>query len=533
MTAAADLVLTDAEVHTLTDPDETHEAVAVRDGRIVQVGRRYDVEFRAGVDTTVVDCEGRVVLPGFVDAHTHLESTGQYLVHADVSAAGSVDDAVAQLQAEADATGEGWVQGFGWDESDWPAGRYLRMDDLDRVSEQRPVVAYRVDMHVAAVNSVAFERVREDLPDDDVETEDSEARSASGSRTQSGDGAPTGVLVEDAVGVVRDAVGRDRAATRDLVTAARDRAHELGVTCVHDKVRESHAPRVYRDLAAEGELALRVRVDYWSDHLDAVVETGLCTDAGGEMVQTGAIKSFTDGSLGGRTAKLTDPYADVDPDERADGGRGTWVVPPAELRAVVERADEQDLQLTVHAIGDEAVAETVAAFEATADPGGARHRVEHVELHDDETIERMAEAGIVASCQPNFLQWAGEGGLYEQRLGRERTDRSNRYRDLLDAGVQLAFGSDSMPMGPLPGVHHAVNAPAEPQRLSVTEALRAYTRGAAYAGRDERRMGTVEVGKLGDFVVLEESPWENDDAIDEVDVAMTVVGGEVVYDGRA
>jgi len=528
MTAAADLVLTNAEVHTLAAPpgspygdgpgDEVHEAVAVRDGRVVGLGRGYDVAFRAGVDTTVVDCEGRVVLPGFVDAHTHLESTGQYLVHGDCSDAGSVDDAVAALRKEAETTDEGWIQGFGWDESDWPAGRYLRTGDLDRVSEERPVVAYRVDMHVAALNSVALERVREDLPDDDVELED---------------GAPTGVVVEDAVEAVRAAVGRDRAATRELVTAARDRAQALGVTAVHDKVRRSHAPRVYRDLAAAGALGLRVRVDYWSDHLDAVVETGLRTNAGGPMVRTGAVKSFTDGSLGGHTAKLTDPYADVDPDAREDGGRGKWVVPPEQLRELAARADGEDLQLTVHAIGDEAVAETVAALEATGDPGAARHRVEHVELHDDDVLARMADAGIVASCQPNFLRWAREGGLYEARLGRARTDRSNRYRDLLDAGVPLAFGSDSMPMGPLAGVHHAVNAPADAQRLSVTEALRAYTLGAAYAGHDDDRTGTVEAGKLADLVVLEASPWENEGAIDEIDVAMTVVGGDVVYDGRA
>jgi predicted amidohydrolase YtcJ len=315
------------------------------------------------------------------------------------------------------------------------------------------------------------------------------------------------------------------------VTAARDRAHELGVTAVHEKVRDSQAPRVYRDLAAAGDLDLRVRIDYWRDHLDAVVETGLRTNAGGPFVRVGAIKSFTDGSLGGHTAKLTEPYADVDPDAR-DDGLGKWVVAPDELRNLAARADEQDLQLTVHAIGDAAVAETVAAFEETTAPGEARHRVEHVELHDDDVLDRMADAGIVASCQPNFLRWADEGGLYEQRLGRERTDRSNRFRDLLDAGVPLAFGSDSMPMDPLLGVQHAVDARSDHQRLSVTEALRAYTLGAAYAGHDENRMGTVEAGKVGDFVVLEDSPWEHDEAIDDVDVALTVVDGEIVYDGR-
>ncbi len=523
MTQPADLVLTNAEVHTLAPPpgspwgdgpgDAVHEAVAVRDGEIVRVGSAYEVDFLAGVGTEVIDLDGRVVLPGFVDAHTHMESTGQYVVHADLSAAESVDDAVETLRGEAPDDRE-WRQGFGWDESDWPESRYLRKEDLDRVSDERPVVAFRVDMHTATLNSVALDRRRDDLPDDDVEFEG---------------GDPTGVVVEEGVGVVREAIGRGVAKTHDLVTAARDRALELGVTCVHEKVRDSHAPRVYRELDRAGELDLRVRIDYWSDHLDAVLETGLRTNHGSGLVDVGGIKSFTDGSFGGRTAKVTEPYADVDPDEREDGGRGQWVVGPDEFRALVERVDAAGLQMVTHAIGDAAVEETVAAYEGTENPGEARHRIEHVELFDDDHVERMADAGIVASCQPNFLQWAGDGGLYDQRLGEARRRRSNRFRDLLDAGVPLAFGSDSMPLGPLEGVHHAVKAPDERQRLGVTEALRAYTLGGAYAGFDEDRLGTVEAGKRADMVVLERSPWENED-VREIDVAATVVDGEVVYD---
>jgi len=512
MTAAADLVLTNAEVHTLADPDETTEALAIRDGEIVRVDKDYEVNFLVGIDTDVIDLDGRVVIPGFVDAHTHMESFGQYLVHADLSTAGSLDDALSILDEEAGAEDyREWVFGFGWDESDWPENRYLRKEDLDRISDERPIAAIRVDMHVAALNSVALERLRDEMPDGDVRTEDGE---------------PTGVVVEDAVEPVRDAVASDPDETRELLTAARDEAHELGVTGVHEKVRDSHAPRVYRELDREDELNLRVRIDYWSDHLDAAVETGLRTNHGSEMVQVGGIKSFTDGSLGGRTAKLADPYAD-DPEET-----GQWVVDPDELRDLVEHVDDEGFQLTVHAIGDEAVRETVAAFDTCEDPGAARHRVEHAELVDKDVLERMADAGIVASCQPNFLKWAGEEGLYQNRLGEERRRESNAFRELLDAGVPLAFGSDCMPLDPLLGVHHAVNAPDDRQQLSVTEALRAYTHGSAYAGFDEDRLGTIEPGKLGDVVALERSPWEHPDAIEDIDVALTVVGGEVVYDAR-
>jgi len=507
MTDAADLAVLDAEGHTLTDPDETYEAVAVRDGEIVRVDSTYEVEFLVGAETTVVDAEGRVLLPGFVDAHVHMETLGQYLVHADLTDADSAEDAVDVLADEAGA--DEWVLGFGYDESDWPDGRYLSRDDLDRVSEDRPVVAMRVDMHTASLNSVALDRLRGALPEEDVRTD--------------ANGRATGVVVEAATEPVWDRIDPDVAETRQLLTAARDRAHELGITQIHDMVRDSHAPRVYRDMDADDELNLRVRINYWSDHLDAVLEAGLRTNHGSEMVRTGAIKSFTDGSVGGRTAKLSESYADGD-------GTGQWVVDPDDLREVTERADAAGLQLTYHAIGDEAIDLAVDAFEDCEAPGDARHRVEHVELASDETIERMAEAGIVASCQPNFLRWAREDGLYESRLGTDRTRRSNRFRALLDAGVPLAFGSDVMPMGPLEGVYRTVTAPAEGQRLSVTEALRAYTRGGAYAGFDEDRLGTVEAGKRADLVLLEESPWDvGPEAIRDVEVAATVVDGSVVY----
>jgi hypothetical protein len=320
-------------------------------------------------------------------------------------------------------------------------------------------------------------------------------------------------------------------------------------------------------MAREGDLALRVRLNYWSDHLDALAEVGLRTNDGSAMVRTGAIKTFTDGSIGGRTAKLSEPYDDWpgtspgagastsnaegvggdtgdggSPDGVGDAGdaggsdatdgdpTGEWVVPPAELRELVARADELGFQVAAHAIGDVAIDETLDAFAACGDPGGSRHRIEHAELASDAAIERMAELGVVASMQPNFHRWAGEGGLYDARLG-DRRPGTNRLARVRAAGVPLAFGSDCMPLDPLLGVDHAVNAPTAAQSLSVGEALRAYTSGAAYAGFDEDRLGTVEPGSLADLVVLDDSPWTAD-AIRDVDVALTVVDGRVVYDGR-
>mgnify|MGYP006278855153 CR=1 FL=1 len=511
MTEAADTVFLDGEIHTLTDPDETYEAVAVRDGEIVRLGSTYDVEFLAGTDTDTIDLDGRVLLPGFIDAHTHLTTVGKYLVHADLSAADDLDEAVSLLRERAQETEDSaWIRGYGYDESTWPEDRYLDREDLDAVSEERPVVAFREDMHVASVNSVVLDRYEDEMAEENVHYEDAE---------------PTGVLVEEAVDVLYDAVAPDAEETGRLVAAAQARANELGVTGVHDMVRGSYAPEVYRDMDLADELSLRVRINYWSDHLDALIETGLRTNHGSGMVRTGAIKTYTDGSFGGRTAKLSAPYHD-DADEY-----GSWVVDPEELNGIVQKADEAGFQVTSHAIGDEAIDAVLDAFEATDDPGGMRHRVEHVELASEAAIERFGELGVVASVQPNFLKWAKEGGLYESRLGDRRTE-TNRYALLNGAGAPLAFGSDCMPMDPLLGVHHAVNTEVDTQRLTVTEALRAYTLGAAYAGFDEGRLGTVETGKLADFTVLDRSPWEHESEIRDIDVAMTVVDGDVAYDDR-
>ncbi|ELZ94018.1 hypothetical protein C440_10373 [Haloferax mucosum ATCC BAA-1512] len=510
MTAAADLVVTNADVHTLESPDATYEAVAIRDGELVRVGRAADVEHLVGVETRVIDCEGRVVLPGFIDAHTHLPMVGRSLVHADLSAADSVADAVSLLRDRAEETDDDWVLGFGYDESTWDESRYLTRDDLDTVSETAPVVAFREDLHTAGVNSVVLDSYADEMPADGVQTDAGE---------------PTGVVVEAAVDVLWKATEPDREEMTKLVRAAQEYATARGVTGVHDMVRGSRAPEVYRDLAAAGELDLRVRINYWADHLDALREVGLRTNHGSEFVAVGAIKTFTDGSIGGRTAKLSEPYADA-PDET-----GQWVVAPDELRAIVADADDAGYQLTAHAIGDEAIDAVLSAYAETENPDGSRHRVEHVELASDDATERFSELGVVASVQPNFLKWADEGGLYDARLG-DRRRRTNRYRDLLDAGVELAFGSDCMPLAPLFGIDLATDHPNPAQSLTVTEALRAYTAGAAYAGFDDDRLGTVAVGTAADLVVLDESPWDAA-SIRDIDVTMTIVDGRVVFDGRA
>ncbi len=326
MTAPADLILTNAAVHTLADgegekasdhsDEELPDAVAVRDGEIVRVDSAYEVNFLKGVETEVIDLEGRVLLPGFIDAHTHMQTVGSYLVNADLSDADSPGDCVdllAELAHDRDVSDHEWVLGYGFDESMWEESRYLTRDDLDSVSDSRPVTAFREDLHVASVNGVVLDRLGDEMPDEDIETENGE---------------PTGVIVEDAVNTVYEAIEPDAETTRELLLAAQRDAHEKGVTGVHDMCRQSRAPEVYRRLERDGDLSMRVRINYWSDHIEAADEVGLVTNHGSSLVTTGAIKSFTDGSFGGRTAKLSEPYADADEvaDTNPEDVTGQWVV---------------------------------------------------------------------------------------------------------------------------------------------------------------------------------------------------------------
>lgn len=500
MTQAADLALTNGRVRTLSD--STASAVAVRDGRIVRVGNCHEVDLLTGVETRVIDLDGRVLLPGFIDAHTHLDVLGQQEVEADLTDCETKAALLDRLDDHRERTDREWVIGFGYDENRWN-GNYLTRGQLDAVSDSRPVVAFREDLHLASVNSVVLERFGETFPPAGVESDAGE---------------PTGVLTEGAVETLRKHCKPGPTRMRTYLLAAQEHAHSKGVTTVHDMVRRSAAPRVYRELEMDGALTLRVRLNYWADHLDAVFETGLVTNAGTDRLQIGAIKTFADGSFGGRTARLSEEYVD-------GPGRGEWITPPGELGTLVERVDDAGLQMAVHAIGDEAIESVLDAYEGTT---GGRHRIEHAELQTDAVLERLTAAKAIVSGQPNFLKWARRDGLYDSRLGLQRRKQTNQFGRLQDAGTTLAFGSDCMPLDPLFGIEQAVTAPEDGQRLDVTAAIRAYTVGGAIAGFDEGRLGTIEVGKHADFVVLSDSPWERE-PITAIDVVATIAGGELVY----
>ena len=467
----------------LTEPGARAEALAVSGGRILAVGSQADVlRFRAP-HTEIVDLHGKALLPGFVDAHMHLVSQGLKEIgyYLDLSDARSGEEALERVRGAVRERGPGeWVLGRGWDESRWPQKRYLTREDLDGVAPGNPVVLVRVDGHILVANTQALERVPLKAPPEECD-------------------AQTGLLRERAAWAFLAELRPSSEEIEQALLAAQKRAHALGITCVHDVVIPEHL-RAYLKLHKRGKLTLRVRLNVGVEHLDALEELGLGSEFGDDRLRLGAVKVFTDGSIGARNAALFEPYAD------APSTRGRLNYPQEELDQLVKRAHEAGFQLMIHAIGDRAIEAALTALERAGVTPEDRPRIEHFELPTEEQLERAARLGVIASMQPNFVQWSGPGSLYEKRLGPERDRRIDPHRRVLERKIPLAFGSDGMPFGPLYGIRCAVSAPHEPQRPTAEEALRAYTWGGAYAGFQERELGTLEPGKRADLVVLTEDP---------------------------
>src|SRR3989441_1252711 len=496
----------------------------LRDGRLrtLPVRRRLgvrDVPRRAaagrGRRTRLVDLRGAVVVPGFIDSHAHVADSAGERGWTRLDGTRDLEDAMARLRKTASSTPHGgWVIGIDWDEAKWPERRFLTRDDLDRVSTEHAVVARRIDCHIGSLNSTALERAAALIG---VRGFDVDAS-----------GRPTGILTEDAFAEFHLRFEGGEAAFERALPAMARMAQRLGITSIHDVVGRAGL-RAHQAAQRAGRSRVRVYAMPRDSILHALVEGGLRTGFGDPWLRLGPIKIFADGSLGAYTAALAAPYVG------RPGEKGMLIHSPTELRSILMTAHEAGFQTATHAIGDAAirlVVETLDEIQDSAPRKDARHRIEHYELPDAEVLRRTKAAGIVASCQPNFIgQWSGPGDVYESRLGRERSVANNPFHKILRAGIPMCFGSDGMPYGPLFGIHWAVNGFFEDQRISPEDAIRAATAGGAYASFSESETGTLEAGKLADFVVLRGDPFETPERIAQLRVGSTWIGGERVYAG--
>ena len=525
---SATIVISDTRVWT-GDPDNPWaEAVAMNGDMIIAVGSAESVAAHIGDETQVLSVPGSMLTPGFIDTHVHFIDGGAALASVQLRDASSPEEFTSRIAAFADTVEPGeWILGGTWDHKNW-GGELPRRDWIDDVTPDNPVWVYRLDGHMALANSLALKAggVDADTPD-----------SAGGEILRYDDGRPAGVLKDNAMSPVTAAVPRVSDALIDRqVMAAMNYVAGNGVTSVHD-MADWNSLAAYRRAHSRSELITRiysvVPLSDWERLRDELAANG----SGDAWLRIGALKGFMDGSLGSHTAAFLEPFTDA-PEER-----GFLINELDDMRAWISGADDASLQVNVHAIGDSAIRDLLDIYLDVAEANGARDRrfrIEHAQhIHPDD-IERFTIQNIIASMQPYHAiddgRWAGNV------IGPERSKTTYAFRSLIDAGARVTFGSDwyVAPATPIEGIYAAVTRRtidgANPggwvpeQKITVEEALKAYTSDAAYASFEEDSKGMIKVGMLADLVLLDRDLTTIPPAsIPETKVLATIVGGKIVY----
>jgi len=517
------------------------DALAVCGHLILAVGRTQDIMHLAGPRTRVIDLKGRFLMPGFVDAHAHLVAHGasRLEVNCKYPRVHSIRDIQARIRERAASTAPGqWVRAWGYDQSRLLEGRHPTRFDLDAACPDKPVLLTRACGHIAVVNSMAFglAHVLDDTPDPPGGKLDRDER-----------GAPNGVLREGAWAVLAGLMAPSAGEVALNIAAGTQDYLRLGITSVHEAGVNALTLRAYQ--VHQRGPGPRLRVYAMIDAGDgpfraAFLASGLATGFGDDWLRIGPFKLMVDGSSSGPTAATRAPYA-VDPSDH-----GILHIGQEEIDERFLEAGRAGFQLTAHAVGDRAIEMVLNGIEralAAAGPGTSgrpasgppdRHRIEHCAMTDPALRARIKASGIVPVLQPVFLHEFGDG--YVRNYGPDRAAGMFAARSFLRLGVPIALSTDcpvTFP-DPLPGVYTAVTrqtmdgsivGPGE--RLTVAQALQAYTMGGAYASGEESRKGSIEPGKLADLVVLSGHPLAaRPEELREMKAVLTVVGGEVVFE---
>ncbi|HVO12721.1 MAG TPA: amidohydrolase [Vicinamibacteria bacterium] len=531
---AADLVLTHARVWTGDSARPEAEAMAVLGERIVAVGTAAEIDPWRGPRTRVVDAGGRRVLPGFNDTHLHFFDGSARLAQVQLKDAGSPEELARRIAAHARSLAPGeWVLGGNWDDQAFAHPRLPVRQDVDTLTGGTPVFVERYDGHMALANGVALR-----LAGITRETQDPPG----GVIVRDARGEPTGVVKDAAMGLVYKVVPPPTHQARLRTTRAGLRhAASLGLTSVQDMNPDYAQVAAYAELLEKGELTLRVHAAPLETQWEDQARLGLRRAFGSAWLRLGALKGFADGSLGSTTAFFFEPYTD---DPTTSGLLSDEMQPLEGMRERLLRADAAGLQLCIHAIGDRAISTVLDLFEDVLRANGPRDRrwrIEHAQHMAAKDFARFARLGVIASVQPYHA--IDDGRWAEARIGTARAKTTYAFRSFLDAGVRLALGTDwyVAPLDPLETLYAAVTRATldgrhpggwfPEQKLTLEEALRAYTTGAAYAEFQENDKGTLAAGKLADFVVLSPDPFAVEaERLKEVRVLTTVVGGRVVFE---
>mgnify|MGYP001489776842 CR=1 FL=1 len=528
----ADLVVTNANVLTVNSSQPRAQSIAITGDRIVAVGSDADTKPLIGPKTKVIDAKGKLVIPGFNDAHVHFMETGSQLSSVDLRDAKTPQEFVARIKSFAAKLPKGrWILGGKWDHENWTPNNLPTAAMIDAATPDHPVFIDRLDGHMALANSLAMK-----LGGVNKDTKDVEG----GEIVRDANGNPTGVFKDAAMGYVAKVIPDFSFEQKlEAAQAATDHAASLGVTSVQDMSAGTDVG-VYQELLRRGTLKTRVYACSPLSDYKRWQNTGVHHAFGDAMLRVGCLKGYSDGSLGSTTAWFFDPYKD-DP---KTSGLASDEIP--KMPEMIAAADKAGLQIMIHAIGDRANATVLDNFSKAEQANGVRDRrfrIEHAQHLRQEDIKRFGSQKVVASMQPFHI--IDDGRWAWKRLDEKRLKGTYAFRTLLDSGGVLAFGSDSpvAPLNPILGIYAAItrrtlddknpNGWLPEQKISVEETVKAFTWGSAYAEFQENVKGTIEAGKLADFVILSDDIFTIDPVkIRDARVMLTVVNGKVVYEGK-
>ncbi|OIK16864.1 amidohydrolase [Bacillus sp. MUM 116] len=527
----ADIIISSNAVFTGLSDQPEPASIAIKDNIIVAIGCMEEMKAFAGENTKIYNFKDQLVMPGFHDFHLHIMQGAVALTSVNLFDARSEEEALEMICKFAESKPENqWVIGFMWDAGFWDTQQLPTRHSLDRILPDRPALLFHAEGHYAWVNTKALE-----LANINRDTENP----SYGMIGKDNNGDPDGLLYEKAMdAVVRHAFNFSTLQKKEIFSNFLKHAASFGVTAVHDLhgLKQIDALDVFKEFEDKGELSTRIHV--WPA-LNGNLEHAkhLRDRYQSDKLRISGLKQFIDGVITARTAYLIEPYADQ------PGTRGETSYPPETIKKWVVEADKEGFSIRFHAIGNGAIRLALDVYEEAQKANGkrdSRHSIEHIEVIHPDDIHRFKKLGVTVSMQPDHLAMS-ERGVYTDRIGNEREKHVFAINTLKKTGANLAFGTD-FPidiLNPLQQVYRAVSRidssgktvwhPQE--RIPLAEALKAYTSGPAYGTFREHELGTLEVGKLADLVVLEQNLFELPvEEIPDTKVQLTIVDGKVVYE---
>ncbi|MBS1853596.1 MAG: amidohydrolase family protein [Acidobacteria bacterium] len=531
---SADLIITNAKVWTVDPAHPTAQAVAVLGDRIVAVGSNSDAEAWRGRATKVIDAGGKLLLPGFNDAHVHFVSGGMQLDSVQLNDATSAQKFARRIGERARQIPKGqWILNGTWDETKWTPATLPTRELIDALTPDNPVLVSRYDGHMVLANSLALR-----LAGITAQTPDPPG----GVIVRDAQGNPTGALKDAAMDMAMKVVpppSHDQ--LMQVVKRALAHAASLGVTSVQHMDADYADIAIYAELRERGELTTRIYAAPLIQQVDDEAKLGIRHAFGDSYLRIGALKGFADGSLGSSTAYFFEPFLNQ---PNNHGLLSDAMHPVSLMRERMMKADEAGLQLCIHAIGDQGISIILDLFTDVVKAHGQadrRLRIEHAQHMAEKDFDRFAKLHVIASVQPYHA--IDDGRWAEGRIGHDRASRTYAFRTFLNHGVRLAFGTDweVAPLNPMFGLYAAVTRatldgknPAgwfPEQKLTLAESLEAYTMGSAYAEFQEKEKGSITPGKLADMVLVSDDLFTiAPEKIRDVKVLKTFVGGKLVWD---